>query len=256
MLLHMTECLKTLYKSTRRALDGLFKYQKKFLFQQKQKKRILNKQKMSVLHCENLEGYQKFIASGATIVDFSATWCPPCKFMAPLFEGHAKNHPNIKFVHVDIDEVMDTMEDELSDVSAVPTFKLYKDGKCVKRFSGANPKLLEEWIKEVEEEASKQKEPEKPAEPEKPKEEEAKSAEAEKPKEEEAKPTEAENPKEEEAKPAEAEKSTEEEAKPAEAEKPKEEDISATAAIAAATVNVAVTAAAVAVINEQETKTE
>eukprot|EP00966_Prymnesium_polylepis_P138491 3200086-Prymnesium_polylepis.2 len=40
----------------------------------------------------------------AVIVDFTATWCGPCKRIAPLFEELASDNPGAFFVKVDVDE--------------------------------------------------------------------------------------------------------------------------------------------------------
>ena len=39
----------------------------------------------------------------AVIVDFTATWCPPCKFIAPKFEAMASEFTNAQFVKVDVE---------------------------------------------------------------------------------------------------------------------------------------------------------
>lgn len=68
------------------------------------------------------------------VVDFSATWCGPCKRIAPVFEALAKQTPSVCFIHVDIDQLGSISD--ASDVSGVPTFKFFKGGKIVERFSG------------------------------------------------------------------------------------------------------------------------
>lgn len=39
------------------------------------------------------------------VVDFTATWCGPCKFMAPIFVELSKKFPEIIFLKVDVDEL-------------------------------------------------------------------------------------------------------------------------------------------------------
>ena len=41
------------------------------------------------------------------VVDFFATWCGPCKMLAPTVEKMAELHPEVHFYKVDIDEDMD-----------------------------------------------------------------------------------------------------------------------------------------------------
>ena len=41
------------------------------------------------------------------VVDFFATWCGPCKILAPVIEKAADELTNVQFYKVDIDEEMD-----------------------------------------------------------------------------------------------------------------------------------------------------
>ncbi|KAL0287619.1 UNVERIFIED_CONTAM: Thioredoxin H2 [Sesamum angustifolium] len=41
------------------------------------------------------------------VVDFSATWCGPCKFMEPVFNNLAAKYTDVDFVKIDVDELSD-----------------------------------------------------------------------------------------------------------------------------------------------------
>lgn len=69
-------------------------------------------------------------------VDFTASWCGPCKHIGPEFERLAPQYPTIQFVKVDVDENDETAH--ACEVRAMPTFHFYKVGKKVSEFSGAN----------------------------------------------------------------------------------------------------------------------
>lgn len=94
---------------------------------------------MSVLHI-NRESFEKIIAQdGKTIlVDFWATWCGPCRMIAPVLEEVAKERPDVTVCKVDVDE-----ERELAleyGVSSIPTLLVFRDGKLVNQSIGAMPK--------------------------------------------------------------------------------------------------------------------
>ena len=63
------------------------------------------------------------------IVDFWATWCGPCKMLAPVLEEIAAEREDIKVGKINIDEEPD-LATEFRIVS-IPTVMLFKDGKAV-----------------------------------------------------------------------------------------------------------------------------
>uniref|UniRef100_A0A7S3PC09 Thioredoxin domain-containing protein n=1 Tax=Amphora coffeiformis TaxID=265554 RepID=A0A7S3PC09_9STRA len=80
------------------------------------------------------------------VIDFSATWCGPCKMIAPLFAELSENMPDVVFLKVDVDENPDTAAKY--NVSAMPTFIFIKGGEVIDRLMGANPARLQELIEE------------------------------------------------------------------------------------------------------------
>ncbi|XP_022139257.1 thioredoxin H1-like [Momordica charantia] len=74
------------------------------------------------------------------VVKFTATWCGPCRAMAPVLEDLAKKTSNVIFLKVDVDELM-RVANELG-VGAIPSFQFFKNGKLVDKFVGANKDLL------------------------------------------------------------------------------------------------------------------
>ncbi|XP_043916977.1 thioredoxin-like isoform X2 [Protopterus annectens] len=87
------------------------------------------------------------LKNDAVVVDFTASWCGPCRNIAPCFEELSQQYPNIKFVKVDVDEASDVAAD--CGVTAMPTFHFYKNGKKVKDFCGANKEMLQKAVEEL-----------------------------------------------------------------------------------------------------------
>ncbi len=94
---------------------------------------------MSVLHI-NHESFEKIIAqNGKTVlVDFWATWCGPCRMIAPVLEEVAKERPDVTVCKVDVDEERDLALEY--GVSSIPTLLVFRDGKVVNQSIGAMPK--------------------------------------------------------------------------------------------------------------------
>ncbi|KAI9837187.1 MAG: Cytoplasmic thioredoxin isoenzyme 2 [Sclerophora amabilis] len=75
------------------------------------------------------------------VVDCFATWCGPCKVIAPEIVKFSESYPNARFYKLDIDEVPDVAQ-ELG-ITAMPTFVLFKNGETLGKIVGANAKALE-----------------------------------------------------------------------------------------------------------------
>ena len=78
-------------------------------------------------------------SSKTILVDFFATWCGPCKMLAPVLE-QVKDEvgDNVEIYKVDIDECMDIAKQ--FGIMSVPTMIIFKDGKEVDRLVGLRPK--------------------------------------------------------------------------------------------------------------------
>lgn len=91
--------------------------------------------------------FRESTASGKVLVDFFATWCGPCKMVSPLIEKLDTQYSDIKFFKLDIEAVPE-IASEL-EVSTVPTFILYNDGKVVNIVRGAAPPKIKAALDEL-----------------------------------------------------------------------------------------------------------
>ncbi|PNP46967.1 hypothetical protein TGAMA5MH_01920 [Trichoderma gamsii] len=97
------------------------------------------------------EEYKQVIkAQDKVIVDCFATWCGPCKAIAPILEKaseEAEFKDKVHFVKFDVDELPE-LSQELG-IRAMPTFLFYKDGQKVDEMIGANPPMLLQNLKKL-----------------------------------------------------------------------------------------------------------
>ena len=74
---------------------------------------------------------------GLVVVDFSATWCGPCKAFAPVFTQVATANPDVTFATVDVDTAPATAG--AAQIASVPTVMVFRDGQLVHRHHGPLP---------------------------------------------------------------------------------------------------------------------
>ena len=87
-----------------------------------------------------IEDESQIPAQGIVLIDFFATWCGPCKHVAPKFEELSKLYPHVTFLKVDVDESVELTEK--FNVRAMPTFVFLHNGEVVKTIEGADLKAI------------------------------------------------------------------------------------------------------------------
>lgn len=78
------------------------------------------------------------------VIDFTATWCPPCRFIAPVFVDMAKKFLNVVFFKIDVDELQSVAKE--FKVEAMPTFLFMREGEIVDRVVGARKEEIHQTL--------------------------------------------------------------------------------------------------------------
>lgn len=83
--------------------------------------------------------FNKTIEKGVTLVDFWATWCPPCQMQSPVLEELSDElEGKVIIGKVDVDEEK-TLAAKYQ-IQSIPTLLIFKDGELVNTLIGFNPK--------------------------------------------------------------------------------------------------------------------
>ncbi|KAJ6111975.1 thioredoxin trx1 [Penicillium sp. IBT 18751x] len=88
-----------------------------------------------------------FDSKGPIVVDCWATWCGPCKAVAPVYEKLSESFPQVKFYKVDVDEQAEIAQ-ELN-VNAMPTYVFFKDGQKFSQVVGGDMKAVEKNLNDL-----------------------------------------------------------------------------------------------------------
>ena len=94
---------------------------------------------MKALHVNKDNFHNEVLNSDKPVLlDFFASWCGPCKMVAPILDEIAQEREDIKVCKVDIDE-----QPELASryrIMSVPTLMVLKNGQIMEQSIGARPK--------------------------------------------------------------------------------------------------------------------
>ncbi len=95
----------------------------------------------SLVHISNASQFDPLVIknSGLVLVDFFATWCPPCQKLGPELDALSKQYDGkVTIVKVDVDRFQGLAK--AWEVEAMPTLILFKAGKPVERIMGFRTK--------------------------------------------------------------------------------------------------------------------
>ncbi|MGG1594732.1 thioredoxin [Terribacillus saccharophilus] len=93
---------------------------------------------MTIKHATDA-AFTNDVKDGLVLVDFWATWCGPCKMIAPVLEEiDAEMVEKVQIVKVDVDENPETASK--FGIMSIPTMLLFNDGEVVDKVIGYQPK--------------------------------------------------------------------------------------------------------------------
>ena len=92
------------------------------------------------------ENFEETVKTNETVlVDFWATWCGPCRMIAPHIEKIAKEHPEITVGKVNVDDYPEIAIK--FNIASIPTLLLFKKGKLVETLVGYREKAeIEKYL--------------------------------------------------------------------------------------------------------------
>ena len=95
-----------------------------------------------VAYITTLEEFNTIINSNElTLIDFTATWCGPCRSISPYVDILSNKYPSLNVYKVDVDNASSIAQE--CGIQCMPTFQVYKSGECIGEMKGASKTNLD-----------------------------------------------------------------------------------------------------------------
>lgn len=102
----------------------------------------------AIINVKTLSEYSQILKSNPCVVaNFSASFCKPCKDIAPFIEDMAVRYPSITFLKIDIEDAS-----EISDyhnITSIPFFKFYKREIDITSYCGTDKKIIQDALDNI-----------------------------------------------------------------------------------------------------------
>lgn len=85
----------------------------------------------------NNDNFEQVLNEDFCVVDFSATWCGPCRALKPIMEGIEAFDPDTHFYSLDVDDCEDISKQYK--IFSIPCIKIFKKGEVVDTMVGLYP---------------------------------------------------------------------------------------------------------------------
>ena len=84
------------------------------------------------------------VGDSLVVVDFYATWCGPCRVVAPMMEKLSQEYNDVVFLKVDVDSAPQLAA--IYGITSMPTIVYIKNGRMLAKVIGANLAAIKEGI--------------------------------------------------------------------------------------------------------------
>ena len=86
----------------------------------------------------NSDQMNEVTSSKLAVIDFSATWCSPCRMLAPVLEEVSEELSDVDFFNMDVDDNQDIAQQY--SIASIPAILVFKNGEVADQTVGFQPK--------------------------------------------------------------------------------------------------------------------